>query len=237
MPSLAAVERVLVITAHPDDAEWGAGGTIALWTEAGLAVTYCVVTNGDAGGPAHGPDGVALAEVRQAEQRAAAAELGVQDVRFLGYQDGRVEASLGLRRDLARVLREVRPDRLLTHSPERNYERVAQSHPDHRAVGSAALDAVYPDARNTHAFPELAAAGLAAWAVPEVWLRGGPTPNHFVDITTVVDRKVRGIRAHASQPAPAELDTVIRSRLADVGLAGGLPSGRMAESFQVISTA
>jgi len=231
------VRRVLVITAHPDDAEWGAGGTIALWTAAGLAVSYCVVTNGDAGGPAVGSDGVPLTELRQAEQRAAAAELGVKDVRFLGYPDGRVEATLALRRDLARVLREVRPDRLLTHSPERNYQRVAQSHPDHRAVGSAALDAVYPDARNSYAFPELDAAGLAAWAVPEVWLRGGPTPNLWVDVTAVVDRKLHGIRAHASQPAPADLDTVIRARLADVGLAGGLPAGRMAESFQVISTA
>jgi LmbE family N-acetylglucosaminyl deacetylase len=236
MPSPATVRRVLVVTAHPDDVEWGAGGTVALWTGSGLEVAYCVVTDGDAGGPVHGPDELPLAERRRAEQHAAAALLGVRDVRFLGYPDGRVEPTLALRRDLTRVLREVRPDRLLTHSPERNYERVAQSHPDHRAVGSAALDAVYPDARNPHAFPEVGAVGLLAWTVPEVWLRGGPRPDHFVDVTTVIDRKVAAIRAHASQPAPADLDIVVRGRLATVGAAGGLPAGRLAESFQVVTT-
>jgi LmbE family N-acetylglucosaminyl deacetylase len=236
MDSTVDVRRVLVLTAHPDDVDWGSGGTVALWTAAGLQVTYCVVTDGDAGGPPEDAGGRPLAEVRRQEQRAAAAELGVHDVRFLGYPDGRLQPTLELRRELTRVIRQVRPDRVLTHSPDRNYERVAQSHPDHRAVGSAALDAVYPDARNRFAFPELEAAGLAAWTVPEVWLRGGPAPDHFVDVTETVGRKVAAIRAHASQPAPAELDAVIRTRLAAVGAAGGLPAGRLAESFQVLHT-
>src|SRR5690242_8838053 len=144
MDSTVDVRRVLVLTAHPDDVDWGSGGTVALWTAAGLQVTYCVVTDGDAGGPPEDAGGRPLAEVRRQEQRAAAAELGVHDVRFLGYPDGRLQPTLELRRELTRVIRQVRPDRVLTHSPDRNYERVAQSHPDHRAVGSAALDAVYP---------------------------------------------------------------------------------------------
>lgn len=237
MPSVAGVSRVLVLVAHPDDAEWGAGGTVALWTHLGVAVTYCVVTDGDAGGAARQPDGRSLGAVRRDEQRAAAALLGVTDVRFLGHLDGRVEPTLALRGELVRVLREVRPDRLVTHSPERNYERVAQSHPDHRAVGAAALDAVYPDARNPYAWPELAAAGLAPWAVPEAWLRGGPAPDHVVDVTGVVGRKLAAIRAHRSQPVPADLDEVVSARLRAVAAGAGLPDGRLGESFQRIHTA
>src|SRR5580698_3610738 len=138
------VSRILVIAAHPDDVDFGSAGTIAGWTDAGIAVTYCVVTDGDAGGSDPSVSRPDMAVLRRAEQTAAAKQVGVHDVRFLGYPDGRVEATIGLRRDLARVIRLLRPDRVMCQSPERNYLRMGVSHPDHRAVGTAALDAVYP---------------------------------------------------------------------------------------------
>src|ERR1700689_114257 len=180
----AEIARILVIVAHPDDVDFGAAGTIARWTDAGIAVTYCVVTDGDAGGSDEDFPREEMPALRRAEQVAAAKCVGVHDVRFLGYPDGRVEATLGLRKDLARVIRQVRPDRVVCPSPERNYARRAPSHPDHRAVGPAALDAISPDARIPFAFPELREdEGLAAWTVREVFLVAGPVPNHFVDIT------------------------------------------------------
>ena len=165
----ADIARILAITAHPDDVDFGAAATIATWTDAGIEVAYCVVTDGDAGGQDEDFPRAEMPALRRAEQVAAAKCVGVQDVRFLGYPDGRVEATLDLRRDLARVIRQVRPDRVVCPSPERNYARIPASHPDHRAVGSAALDAVYPDARNPFAFPELHdREGLAPWTVRAV---------------------------------------------------------------------
>jgi LmbE family N-acetylglucosaminyl deacetylase len=163
----------------------------------------------------------------------------VHDVRFLGYPDGQVEATLALRRDLARVIRQVRPDRVVCPSPERNYARTGASHPDHRAVGSAALDAVYPDARNPFAFPELRDdEGLAAWTVREVWISGSPTPNHVVDVTDTFGRKIAALRAHVSQTGQMDdLEERIRMWLTRAAAGAGLPEGRLAESFQVLSTA
>ena len=135
----ADIGRILSITAHPDDVDFGAAGTIARWTDAGIEVTYCLVTDGDAGGLDDDIPRAEMPALRRAEQVAAAKCVGVHDVRFLGYPDGRVEATLDLRRDLARVIRQVRPDRVVCPSPERNYARMGASHPDHRAVGSAAL--------------------------------------------------------------------------------------------------
>jgi LmbE family N-acetylglucosaminyl deacetylase len=166
--------------------------------------------------------------------------VGVHDLRFLGYPDGQVEATLGLRRDLARVIRQVRPDRVLCPNPERNYARIGTSHPDHRAVGSAALDAVYPDARNPFTFPELVSdEGLAAWIVPEVWIAGGVTaPNHYVDVTDTFPRKIAALRAHQSQTGHlTDLEDRLRTRLAGIAAQGGLADGRLAEAFQVLETA
>jgi len=233
------IQRVLVIAAHPDDVDFGSAGTVARWTDAGVSVVYCVVTEGDAGGH---DDSVPRAEIpalRRKEQTAAAACVGVHDLRFLGYPDGRVEATLALRRDLARVIRQVRPDVVVCPTPERNYARMPPSHPDHRAVGSAALDAVYPDARNPYAFPELRAdEGLEAWTVREVWLQGGIAPNHYVDVTDTFARKIAALRAHESQTGHMDqLEEFLRGWLSRAAGQGGLPEGRLAESFQVISTA
>jgi LmbE family N-acetylglucosaminyl deacetylase len=235
----AAIERILVVTAHPDDVDFGSAGTVATWTKAGYEVTYCVVTNGDAGGFDPAVPRSEIAGIRQAEQRAAAAELGVTDVRFLGYPDGRVTPTLELRRDISRVIRQVRPQRVLTQSPQRNYERIYASHPDHLAVGEAALCAVYPDARNPFAHPELADEGHEAWTVLETWLMAAPGAAHVVDVTDVYEQKLAALRQHVSQlpGVPEDLDTMLRGWLGLNAKAGGLPEGRLAEAFQILDTA
>jgi LmbE family N-acetylglucosaminyl deacetylase len=211
---------------------------VASWTDAGIDVRYAVVTDGDAGGIDASIPRPEMARLRRAEQTAAAKQVGVHDLRFLGYPDGRVEATIGLRRDLARVIREVRPDRVVCQSPERNYARPGASHPDHRAVCSAALDAVYPDARNPFAFPGLLSEdGLEAWTVREVWFSGSPTPNHYVDITDTFGRKLAALRAHVSQIRdPDGLEDMLRGWLSRSAAQGGLPDGRLAEAFQVLQT-
>jgi LmbE family N-acetylglucosaminyl deacetylase len=235
MPDDAEVSRILVVAAHPDDVDFGLAGTVATWTDAGLEVVYCIVTDGDAGGHDPAVSRADMAVLRRAEQLAAAKCVGVSDVRFLGYPDGRLEPSLDLRRDIARVIRQVRPDRVACQSPERNYLRLPTSHPDHRAAGSAALDAVYPDARNQFAFPELADEGLDPWIVPQVWISGGPQPNHFVDITGTFDRKVAALRAHESQTGHmTNLEEMLRGWLSRSAAMGGLADGRLAEAFQVL---
>lgn len=238
MPDDSGIQRVLAIVAHPDDVDFSAAGTIALWTDAGIEVTYCIVTDGDAGGRDESMPRPEMAQVRRAEQAAAAKHVGVHDLRWLGYPDGRVEPSLALRRDLARVIRQVRPDRVLSSSPERNYQRIGASHPDHRAVGSAALDAVYPDARNPFAFPELLGEeGLAPWSVREVWLAASPAAGHFVDVTSTYPRKVAALRAHESQTGHMEgLEDFLRGWLTRAAAQGGLPEGSLAEAFQVLDT-
>ncbi len=232
------ISRILAITAHPDDVDFGAAGTVAQWTGAGLEVSYCVVTDGDAGGSDRSVSRPDMAALRRVEQTNAAKQVGVHDLRFLGYSDGQVEPTLALRRDLVRVIRQVRPDRVLCPSPDRNYARIGASHPDHRAVGSAALDAVYPDARNPFAFPELLAdEGLEPWIVREVWVSASPEPDHFVDVTDTFDRKIAALRAHESQISdPDALAEMLRSGLSRTAAQAGLPEGRLAEAFQVLQT-
>src|SRR3954471_7156168 len=223
---LSSVERVLVVTAHPDDVDFGAAGSVATWTDAGVEVTYCVVTDGDAGGfdPAVPRD--QIGGIRRAEQTAAASMVGVSDLIFLGYPDGRLEATIELRRDISRVIRQVRPNRVVTQSPERNYQRIYASHPDHLAAGEATLCAVYPDARNPYAHPELAAAGFEAWAVDEVWMMVGTKPDRFVDTTEVLDRKMKALLSHVSQMTnPDGIETMIRDWGALNAKAAGLPEG------------
>jgi LmbE family N-acetylglucosaminyl deacetylase len=235
---LADVARVLVVTAHPDDVDFGAAGTVASWTRAGTDVAYCICTSGDAGGfddtPRH-----EMGPLREAEQRAAAKEVGVTDVRFLGYPDGRLTASLDLRRDISREIRLFRPDRVVTASPEIWWRRLGASHPDHRAVGEATVAAVYPDARNPFAHPELLAdEGLEAWSVRELWLMAPPDErtDHIVDITDTVERKIAALRAHVSQTGHmTDLDQRIRSLGGMWARRFGLAPGRVGEAFQIVS--
>lgn len=236
MPEDAEISRILVIAAHPDDVDFGSAGTIAKWTEAGIEVSYCIVTNGDAGGSDPTVSRTEMVALRQAEQTAAAKQVGVSDLHFLGYPDGLVEPSIRLRKDLARVIRLLRPERVVCPSPERNYARMGASHPDHRAVGASALDAVYPDARNPFAFPELLGQEkLEPWTVHDVWISASPTPTHYVDITETFSRKVAALRCHVSQIAdPSGLEDMLRGWLSRSAADGGLPEGRLAESYQVL---
>jgi LmbE family N-acetylglucosaminyl deacetylase len=230
------VERVLAVMAHPDDVDFGAAGTIAQWTDEGIEVTYCVITDGDAGGFDHSVPRSEIGAIRRAEQTAAAKEVGVSDVRFLGYLDGRLEVSFELRRDIARVIREVRPQRVVCQSPQRNMVRIPASHPDHLAAGEATLCAIYPDARNPFAFPELA--DLDAWSVAETWVQGMERINRYIDITDTFDRKMAALHAHVSQhPEPDGLDEMIRGWNGANARAAGMPAGRLAEGFWVFSTA
>jgi LmbE family N-acetylglucosaminyl deacetylase len=231
-----SVSRILVIAAHPDDVDFGSAGTVAQWTDAGLAVSYCIATNGEAGGSDRSVSRADMMVIRQAEQTAAAKQVGVHDLHFLGYPDGQVEPTLALRRDLARVIRLLRPQRVVCPSPERNYARLGVSHPDHRAVGSAALDAVYPDARNPFAFPELVTTEkLEPWTVREVWIAGTAKPNHYVDITATFPRKMAALRSHASQiNDPDTLEQRLRGWLGAAAASFGLPEGSLAETFEVI---
>jgi LmbE family N-acetylglucosaminyl deacetylase len=167
---LTGVERVLAVVAHPDDIDFGWAGSVAVMTDAGIEVAYCLVTDGDAGGAETGTPRGEMAALRRDEQRAAAAIVGVHELHFLGYADGRVEPTLDLRRDITRVIRRLRPDRVVTQSPDRNWDRIYASHPDHLATGEAAVAAVYPDARNRWAHPELEAEGLEPWTVPALWM-------------------------------------------------------------------
>ena len=237
---LSDVQRVLCVQAHPDDVDFGGSGTVARWVDDGIEVAYLLVTRGDAGGF----DDTArekIPAIREAEQRAAAAVLGVKQVDFLeGYGDGTLTPSLPLRRDLTAAIRRFRPDRILTNSPLRRWERIAgPSHPDHLAVGEAVTCAVYPDARNRFAFPELALEqGLEPWTVREIWYMAGPNPDHVVDITGTYERKLAALRAHASQTAHLEdLDGMLRQRHRPAAVAAGLPDGHLAEAFSIISTA
>ena len=229
--------RALVVTAHPDDLDFGAGGTIAAWTAAGIDVSYCICTDGDAGGFDPDVPRGDIAGIRQAEQRAAAKELGVEDVTFLGYPDGRLTVTHELRRDISRVIRQKRPHRMMVQSPERNWERVSASHPDHLAAGEAAMCAIYPDARNPFAHLELAAEGLEAWTVHEVWVMGGTATgaNRYVDVTDTFDRKLAALRQHVSQTSHmTDLEGMLRGWLALHARAAAYEEGRLAEAFRVV---
>lgn len=231
-------DRILVVVAHPDDVDFGSAGTVAYWTDAGADVSYCIITDGAAGAAGEDVDLEGLPARRQMEQRKAAAEVGVSNVSFLGHPDGQLMVTYELRRQLSRIIRQVRPDRVLCQSPERNWDRIRASHPDHLAAGEATLQAVYPDARNPYAHPELLGEGLEPHAVGEVWLMASPHANRFVDITHHIDRKLAALRCHESQiDDPARIEAIVRSWTSATAEAAGFGSGRFAEAFQVVDTA
>jgi LmbE family N-acetylglucosaminyl deacetylase len=234
----AGIERVLVVTAHPDDVDFGFAGMVATMTDAGIEVSYCIVTDGDAGGSETGIPRSEMGPQRREEQTAAAAVVGVHDVHFLGYPDGRVEATLDLRRDISRVIRQARPHRVVMQSPELNLDRIYGSHPDHLAAATAALAAVYPDARNRWAHPELEAEGLEPWSVPQAWVgAGSPALTHYVDITDAVERKIEALLCHKSQlPDPEATGEMIRGWAKMNAANAGLPEGRYAEAIRLVST-
>lgn len=229
------VTRVLGVYAHPDDADVGAGGTLSRFAREGADTAILVVTSGGEGGYDDTPR-EQIERIRRDEQIAAAAALGVTDVRFLeGYADGDLWVTRELVHDITRVIRQVRPDVILTTTPQRNWDSVAASHADHLAVGEAVLRAVYPAARNPFAFPDLLAEGSEPWVVDEVWLQGHETTDHLVALEPVdVERKAEAVRAHVSQFAdPEGIDRFVRERAQAVGATSGLP---FAEAFRRVLT-
>ncbi len=229
-------KRVLCVVAHPDDIDFGAAGTMAYLTSQGCEVAYVMVTSGDAGGDDSKLSRRKRAQVREREQRLAASVVGVKAVAFLGYRDGLVESNLELRKEIAQKIRAFRPDLVITQNPERNWERIYASHPDHMAVGDATIKAVYPDARNPHAFPRLLRNGYMPHTVPEVWVTGSQ-PNLAVDITKYFDFKVAALREHASQVGDGSgLEDRLKSWAISNAEAAGMKKNRLAETFRRIDT-
>ncbi len=232
------IHRVLVVTAHPDDVDFGAAGSVAVWSDAGVEVAYCIVTDGDAGGSDRSMPRSEMAAVRRAEQREAARIVGVTDVTFLGFADGRVAGDFELRKAITRVIRRFRPERVVTQSPERNWARIYASHPDHLAAGEATICAVYPDVRNPFAHPELLEEGLEPHIVPELWVMATERADRAVDVTTAFDRKLAALRSHRSQVGDGEhLHELLSNWMRGTALAAGMPEGRLAEAYHVVDTA
>jgi LmbE family N-acetylglucosaminyl deacetylase len=226
-------ERALIVSAHPDDPDFGAAGTVARLTDAGTDVVYLICTDGSEGGEDPSVPASELAERRYREQRAAAAELGVKEVVFLGYPDGRLSHTIDLRRDITRHIRRLRPDLVMTHvawiDPAMG---IGGYHPDHLAVGQATLAAVYPAARNPRAFPELLAEGLEPWKVREVWVPYWDRGDWWVDISDQVERKIAALKRHESQFTNiGDIDKWMRPRMKEIGEKAGFEA---AEGFKRI---
>jgi LmbE family N-acetylglucosaminyl deacetylase len=208
---------VLVVLAHPDDPEFFCGGTIARWTGEGRQVSYCLLTRGDKGSDDGQVDPEQLAVLREKEQRAAAESLGVKEVRFLGLPDGYLTPDLALRREVVRVIRQIRPGIIVTCDPTNFFPNDRYiNHPDHRAAGQVTLDAVFPAAGSGLFFPELLAEGLQPHKISQVFVAMPQTANTVIDVTDQFDRKVAALRQHASQIGdPADLIRRLHERMLD----------------------
>jgi LmbE family N-acetylglucosaminyl deacetylase len=224
------IEKVMVITAHPDDSEFGAGGTVARMVKEGREVTYVIATNGDKGSGDRTMTPERLAAIRLDEQRNAARTLGVARVEVLGYPDGELEDTRDLRRDVTREIRRWRPDLVITMNPHRTYNLYA-SHRDHRIAAGVALDCVYPLARDHMSFPELTQ-DFEPHKVREIYLMQWENPHLVVDITEVMDLKLKALACHVSQVGDfAGVEARVRERSAEIGRAKGYA---YAESFDRI---
>jgi len=199
-PSMPEGTRVLVVMAHPDDAEFGCGGTIAKWAAAGKEINYVLCTSGDKGSSDPTLNPVSLARTRRQEQTNAAHALGAREVRFLSYEDGTLRNTLELRHDIVREIRRFKPDAVICQDPTMRFGGNRYlNHPDHRAAGDACLDAVYPSARDPHVFPDLMLDGFEPHKVHEVFMSTMQNPDVWVDISECFDRKLEGLRQHQSQ--------------------------------------
>lgn len=218
---------VMVVGAHPDDPEFGCGGTLLRWADQGCRIHYLICTAGDKGSKDLAITSESLAVIREAEQREAARRIGAVSVTFLGEADGEFQPTLGNRERITRIIRELRPDILVTHDPWRRY----QLHPDHRNVGTCTLDAMV-SARDHLFFPHLFKEGLMPHTVPEIVLFGTDDANAWADISGTIDRKLESLRAHVSQVARiSDLDERIRER---ARVAGQPHKLAFAEEFHLI---
>ncbi len=210
-PELAGPKRIATMFAHPDDVDFSCAGICARFIAEGHHVTHVIITNGDKGSDDRSIPGPELVAIREREQRAAAAIVGVQDVVFMGYEDCMLVPALELRRDLVRVIRRIKPDIVICGDPSVFYMgKEYINHPDHRAAAQAVLEAIFPAARNHRIFPELLAEGLEPHRVDEVYLSNPRDPDTWIDITPYIDVKIAALRAHASQMGDWDPDGPIR---------------------------
>jgi LmbE family N-acetylglucosaminyl deacetylase len=222
-------ESAMVIVAHPDDAEFTVAGTVAAWTRAGCRVTYVVCTDGNAGSHEPGMTREKLAEIRRAEQRAACATLGVSQVMFLGYDDGQLQPSLELRRDLVRVIRQYKPKVIIASDPTRWLVGDGYiNHPDHRAAAQAALDAAVPASAMPLLWPEVG----DPHRVCQVYIYGHDEPNLWVDVTEAIEQKIAALKQHASQMGDWDPTERIKEWNAEMGKEKGLA---YAECYRLIT--
>ena len=222
----------MVIAAHPDDPEFGAGGTVAKWVREGWQAIYVICTNGDKGTSDISMTSEKLAKIREKEQRDAARVLGVNDIVFLGYPDGGLVDGLEFRGELVRLIRKYRPDIVITHDPNRKY----MGHHDHRITGIVSMDAIFPYSRDHLFYPEHKAEGLTPHKVGKLYLMGPEEPNEFVDISETFMLKMKAISYHISQVGDHTDDWELwlkrmRERAVAMGRERGMP---LAESFHRI---
>jgi len=226
------VRRVLVVMAHPDDADFVAAGSVARWAREGAECVYLLCTDGNKGSddPAMTPE--RLGPIRRAEQRAAVARLGGRDAWFLGFEDGLLEPTIALRRAITEQICRFRPDVLVAQDPTMRWSGSEYiNHPDHRAAGEAALAAVFPSARNRLIFPDLFTAGLEPHAVGAIYLAASEQADTWIDISETMDQKLAALAEHRSQFTLAEVEPFVR----EWGAANGRQIGvRYAEGFKVL---
>jgi LmbE family N-acetylglucosaminyl deacetylase len=223
------------IHAHPDDQEFTVGGTLAKWARAGSHIVTVCVTSGGAGSNDHTPGGMtreALVPIREEEQRQACRVLGISEVLFLGYEDGMLEPSLALRRELTRIIRRYRPDAVVCGDPTmRFYGSMYMNHPDHRAAADVALDAVFPSAETRLIFPELLAEGLEPHKVQTVFIHGSAQSDTFIDIADLLDVKVAALKEHRTQMGSWDPTEMITAWAREQGARRRL---KAAESFRLM---
>ncbi len=222
---------VLGIAAHPDDLDFGSSGTMAYFAKNGAKVYYLILTNGGSGTEDKNLSPKELTKIREDEQSKALKIIGGQTAKFLGYPDGQLEVTMKLKKDVVKVIREIKPDLVVTMDPSMLYsaERGFINHPDHRAAGQAALDAVYPLARDHLAFPELYEEGYLPHKTKTVLLTNFDKSNFYVDITDTFDLKLKALEAHTSQiPNIKELEKWLRQNAEKIGQKCGY---KLAESF------
>ena len=222
----------LVVFAHPDDAEYMCGGTVASWTREGTEVHYCVITDGSAGSNEPSATREEMAVIREREQRAAAEVLGVRSLTFLGFRDGELEVNLGTRKAVTRVVRRIRPDVILAPDPSRLWSGSGYiNHADHKAAGALALSAVMPDSPTRLQFSELLDEGLEPFEIPNLWLSSEDVDT-YVDITGTIDLKVQALARHVSQEAEAAAPWV-RERARELGEQAGVEYAEAFKTFRL----
>jgi len=234
-PEPPAPGRVLSVHAHPDDQEFTVGGTLAKWARAGSTIITVCITSGSAGSNEHTPVSMtreALAPIREDEQRKACHVLGISEVIFLGYEDGLLEPSLTLRRELTRVIRRCRPDAVVCGDPTmRFYGTGYLNHPDHRAAADVTLDAVFPSAETRLVFPELLDEGLEPHKVGAVFIHGSDRADTFIDISEVLALKLSALNEHRTQIGAWDPTEMMTAWAREQGAPRGLAA---AESFRLM---